>query len=137
MLMLLATGILVLNVIMWSAGLRITHKIIFDPYQIIFHFGLTNFIFNSVVYLTTAEHLSAAIWFKSLFYTGFILCLAELFFTMALKYAPTLGITVLLGFVTVPISYFISNFRYSEDVNVICALGGVMVFSGILLVMFL
>lgn len=67
----------------------------------------------------------------SLLYTGLVGAIGQFFFIAGLQIAKSTGSGAIIGFISVIIGYFVSIFRYNEEINPLCVIGSLLVLYGI------
>ena len=103
-------------------------------YELNLHFGYVSIFMSGIFYQFSPDNafnFDFIFFIKCLVYSGLIMALAQAFFMQALYITKNFGIVMMVGFIGLLYSYFLSVFRYGESLNMICIIGTVMVIYGV------
>ena len=97
-------------------AIYITNKIKATSYQVNFVFGLKLYLISSLIYsysLPQSGSIDKSIFYWSFLYSGLSFAIAEICFVSAIILTENIGMTIMLGAITIVVSYFFSIIRYS------------------------
>jgi drug/metabolite transporter (DMT)-like permease len=97
-----------------------------------FHLGLGLAVASSLAYPVFVRNqlpIEDMLW--GIVYSGIPQNIVQILFVSAIVLSKNTGITNLMCFLSIAVSYFVSLFRYGERLNEICLAGVILIFFGI------
>ena len=126
---------MIIMTIGWACAALLSKKIKqVSTFQCNFNFGYVLTIFASVIYQLAGEkdfENNGFLFFKCIIFQGLVLAVCQIFYMHALLLTSKVGIMTMVGFVGVVFSYFLSIFRYGEQINYLCVIGTILVIYGV------
>ena len=127
---------MMLLTVCWAFALTITRQVQGTPTsQSNFNFGYVMLFFAAIFYQASSAvqpfHSNYPLVLKCLLFQGVPLAIGQFFMMHALLITKKTGIMSMIGFVGLAFSYFLSIFRYGEEVNWLCLSGTLLVLVGV------
>lgn len=134
--LLFVSGILFILVVFWAYAILITKKNEHHIVEVVYHQAIFGIIGTSFGYMFLEERVSFGLFSQSLMYIGLVLGGGFTIFNIGVSLSQNTGVCSVITQMTVIIGYGFSVFRYGEKLNIICAMGTIMLTIGVILVIF-
>ena len=82
--MVLASLLLIVNMMLWSLAAYSTNTVKSDGYQTALHFGIINFFVSALIYPSLSQKVPISILYQGVLWIGLLLGIAETLFTFSL-----------------------------------------------------